>query len=62
MTKARSLAVVTVAYVVAIAVAAGWLGWGPTTGRLWLDTLIADVLATLVVFRSEERRVGKECA
>ena len=27
-------------------------GWGgdPTTGRLWLDTLIADVLATLVVF------------
>ena len=50
MTKARSLAVVTVAYVLAIAVAAGWLGWGPTTGRLWLDTLIADLLATLVVF------------
>ncbi|TRW89285.1 DUF1295 domain-containing protein [Mycolicibacterium sp. 018/SC-01/001] len=30
--------------------AAAWLLWGPGTGRLWLDTLIADVLATLVVF------------
>ena len=50
MTKARSLTVVTEAYVVAIAVAAAWLVWGPATGRLWLDTLIADVLATLVVF------------
>ena len=38
------------AYVVAIAVAAAWLVWGPTTGRLWLDTFIADILATLVVF------------
>jgi steroid 5-alpha reductase family enzyme len=50
MTRARSLALVAVAYVVAIAVAAGWLAWGPATGRLWLDTLVADVLATLVVF------------
>ena len=30
--------------------AAGWLAWGPTTGRLWLDSLVADGLATLVVF------------
>ncbi len=50
MTRARSLALVAVAYVVAIAVAAGWLAWGPATGKLWLDTLVADVLATLVVF------------
>ncbi|WP_240760796.1 DUF1295 domain-containing protein [Mycolicibacterium sp. CR10] len=50
MSKGRSLAIVTVAYVIAVAVAAAWLVWGPTTGRLWLDTLIADVLATLVVF------------
>jgi steroid 5-alpha reductase family enzyme len=49
-TKSRSLALVAVAYVVAVAVAAGWLAWGPTTGRLWLDSLVADVLATLVVF------------
>ncbi|MFC7674640.1 DUF1295 domain-containing protein [Mycolicibacterium sp. GCM10028919] len=48
--KAASLAIVTLAYVVAIAVAAAWLIWGPTTGRLWLDTLVADLLATLVVF------------
>lgn len=48
--KAASLAIVTLAYVVAIAVAAAWLVWGPTTDRLWLDTLIADLLATLVVF------------
>jgi steroid 5-alpha reductase family enzyme len=50
MGKARSLALVTVAYVVALAVAAAWLVWGAHTGRLWLDTLIADVLATAVVF------------
>ncbi len=50
MSKTRSLAIVTVAYVAAVAVAAGWLYWGPTTDRLWLDTLIADLLATLVVF------------
>ena len=34
----------------AVAVAAAWLYWGPGTGRLWLDALIADVLATLVIF------------
>ncbi len=50
MTKSRSLALVTLAYVLAVGVAAGWLAWGPSTGRLWLDTLIADVLATIVVF------------
>lgn len=48
--RARSLGIVTVAYVVAIAAAAAWLAWGPDTGRLWLDTLIADLLATLVIF------------
>jgi steroid 5-alpha reductase family enzyme len=50
MSKGRSLAIVGVAYLIALAVAAAWLVWGPATGRLWLDTLIADVLATLVVF------------
>ena len=50
LSKARSLWIVTAAYVVAFAVAAAWLLWGPTTGRLWLDTFIADVLGTLVVF------------
>jgi steroid 5-alpha reductase family enzyme len=48
--KAQSLALVAVAYVVAIAVGAAWLEWGVHTGRLLLDTLIADLLATLVIF------------
>ncbi len=50
MGKSRSLAIVTVAYVLAVAAAAAWLIWGPSTGRLWLDTFIADVVATVVVF------------
>lgn len=50
MSKARSLALVTVAYVLAVAAAALWLWVGPHTGRLWLDTLIADLIATVVVF------------
>ena len=50
VSKARSLWLVTAAYIVAIAVAVVWLWWGPATGRLWLDTLIADILATLVIF------------
>ena len=50
MSKGRSLALVTLAYVLAIGVATLWLGWGPRTHRLWLDTLIADALATLVIF------------
>ena len=48
--RGASLAIVTVAYVIAVAVAAAWLVWGPSTDRLWLDALIADVLATLVIF------------
>jgi steroid 5-alpha reductase family enzyme len=62
MSKGRSLALVTLAYAAAIAAAAAWLAWGPHTGlpgggsdatrgrALWLDTLIADVLATCVIF------------
>lgn len=50
MSKSRSLVIVGVAYVVAVGAAAAWLCWGPATGRLWLDTLIADVVGTLVVF------------
>ncbi len=50
MSKGRSLTLVTAAYVVAVAVAAAWLYLGPSTGRLWLDAFIADILATLVIF------------
>jgi steroid 5-alpha reductase family enzyme len=48
--KASSLTLVAVAYAVAVGAAAVWLVLGASTGRLWLDTLVADVLATLVVF------------
>jgi steroid 5-alpha reductase family enzyme len=48
--KAQSLALVALAYFIAIAVGAAWLAWGVHTGRLLLDTLIADLLATLVIF------------
>ena len=48
--KAVSLAHVVLAYVVAFGLAAAWLAWGPSTGKLWLDGLVADVIATLVVF------------
>ncbi len=50
MSKAASLCLISSAYVVAVGMAGAWLAWGPGTGRLWLDTLIADLLATLVIF------------
>lgn len=55
MTKSASLARVTAAYVVALGVAAAWLVWGPDTRSLWLDALIADLLATLVVFGASRK-------
>ena len=50
MSKGASVARVAIAYTIALAVAGVWLAVGPDTGRLWLDGLIADLLATLVVF------------
>jgi hypothetical protein len=50
MSTSKSLWLVTAAYVIAIGVGAGWLYYGPPTGRLWLDAFIADVLGTLVIF------------
>lgn len=50
MSKAASLTRVLLAYVVAIAVGAAWLYLGLDTDHLWLDGLIADLLATLVIF------------
>jgi steroid 5-alpha reductase family enzyme len=50
VSKAASLTRVLLAYVVAVAVGAAWLYLGPDTGQLWLDGLIADLLATLVIF------------
>src|ERR1700712_1520985 len=50
MSKTRSLAIVTVAYVVAIGVGAAWLTSGPRTGQLWLDTFVADLFPPVVIF------------
>lgn len=55
LSRAASLWRVTAAYVIAIGVAAAWLAWGPATGRLWLNTLIADLLATVVIFAFSRR-------
>ncbi|MGA8255494.1 MAG: DUF1295 domain-containing protein [Nocardioides sp.] len=50
MSKGASMVRVGVAYAAAIAVGAVWLYAGPDTDHLWLDGLIADLLATLVIF------------
>ena len=50
LSKNASLLRVGLAYAAALAVAALWLALGPSTDTLWLDALIADLLATLVIF------------
>jgi len=50
MSKNQSLVRVGIAYAAAIAVGALWLYGGLDTEWLWLDGLIADLLATLVIF------------
>jgi steroid 5-alpha reductase family enzyme len=50
MSKAESLLRVAIAYVIAFAAGGAWMAWGPETSHLWLDGLIADLIATLVVF------------
>lgn len=50
MTKTRSLLLIGAAYVAAVGAGGAWLMWGVSSGRLWLDALVADVIATVVVF------------
>ena len=50
--RGASFARVGLTYAAALLVGALWLLAGPGTGHLWLDALVADVLATLVVFAS----------
>ncbi|WP_167736203.1 DUF1295 domain-containing protein [Nocardioides sp. 503] len=55
MTKTGSLLRVAACYLIGLLVAGAWLGWGPDTRWLWLDGLVADVLATLVVYAFSRR-------
>lgn len=50
MSKTESLVRVGIAYVLAFGAGAAWFAWGPTTPHLWLDGLIADLIATVVVY------------
>lgn len=61
MSRAASLAHVALAYGVAIAVGAAWLYAGPDSPYLWLDGLVADVLATLVIFGFSRLHHNSSC-
>lgn len=61
MSKAASLARVGIVYVVALAAATAWLALGPDTGHLWLDALIADLIATVVVFVASRIHHNSSC-
>lgn len=50
LTKTQSLIRVGIAYLCAIGAGGAWLAWGVDTSRLWLDGLIADLIATFVIF------------
>lgn len=50
MTRTESLLRVAATYLAAFGAASAWLARGPETAWPWLDALLADVLATLVVF------------
>ncbi|KRF20641.1 hypothetical protein ASG90_18920 [Nocardioides sp. Soil797] len=61
MSRTASLARVGVLLVIALGVATAWLVWGPDTRWLWLDGLIADVIATLVVFAGSRLHHNSSC-
>lgn len=50
MSRVGALVRVALAYVVAVVAGLAWLLWGPDTGQLWLNGLIADLIATVVIF------------
>jgi steroid 5-alpha reductase family enzyme len=50
MSKTQSMIRVGIAYLCAVAAGAAWLVWGRGTGHLWADVLVADLIATVVIF------------
>lgn len=61
MSKAASLARVGVAYLVAFGAATLWLVLGPDTGHWWLDGLLADLVATVVIFGASRLLHNSSC-
>ena len=61
MSKGASLVRIAIVYVVALAAATAWLVWGPDTRWLWLDGLIADLIATVVVFVASRIHHNSSC-
>lgn len=61
MTKSASLARVGLAYLIAFGAATAWLVLGPDTEWLWLDALIADLIATVLVFAASRILHNSSC-
>jgi len=61
VSKGASLVRIAIVYVVALAAATAWLVWGPDTRWLWLDGLIADLIATVVVFVASRIHHNSSC-
>lgn len=61
LSKAASLARVGVVYLVAFGAATAWLVWGTDTEWLWLDALIADLIATVLVFVGSRTLHNSSC-
>lgn len=61
MSKRASLVRVGLVYLIALVAATAWLLWGPDTAWLWLDALIADLIATAVVFAASRIHHNSSC-
>lgn len=61
MSKTASLARVGLVYLIAFGAATAYLVAGPDTDHLWLDGLLADLLATVVVFAGSRTLRNSSC-
>ena len=61
LSKTASLARVGLVYLIAFGAATVWLVWGPDTEWLWLDALIADLIATVLVFAGSRTLHNSSC-
>ncbi len=61
MSKSASLARVGLVYLIAFGAATAYLVLGPDTDHLWLDGLLADLLATVLVFVGSRTLKNSSC-